>query len=190
MRPPLPVAHASVRQTISADDNGVAILTYDQAQDKARELNRQRVFHQAGIVVGPYTIRRAVEDYIAYLTDAGRAHTSAKTTANAHILPELGDIEVSDLTSERLRKWLAHVAATPVRRRTKGGSHRCSGEKPKTDKQVRARKSSANRTFSVLKAALNFAFDEKKVASNQAWGRRVQEVQGCGEQKGSVLGNR
>jgi integrase len=45
---------------------------------------------------------------------------------------------------------------------------------PTTDKEIRARKSSANRTFNVLKAGLNFAFDEKKVASNQAWGRRVK----------------
>jgi integrase len=157
-----------------SDANGITILTYDQAQDKARALNKQRVFHQAGIVDGPYTVRRAMDDYVAYLTDAGRSHKGAKATSEAHIVPELGDIEVGDLTSERLRKWLAHLAATPIRRRTKKGEAQVFAKKPTTDKEVRARKSSANRTFNVLKAALNFAFDEKKVASNWAWGRRVK----------------
>ena len=38
----------------------------------------------------------------------------------------------------------------------------------------RRRRSSANRVLTILKAALNHAYDEGKVASNDAWGRRVK----------------
>lgn len=157
-----------------SDANGITILTYDQAQEKARALSKQRVFNEAGVVDGAYTVRRAMDDYLEYLKNAGKAHKGAKATSDAHIVPELGDIEVTALTSERLRKWLTHLAAMPARRRTKKGELQQFGKKPSTDREIRSRKSSANRVFNVLRAALNFAFDEKKVMSNQAWGRRVK----------------
>lgn len=39
---------------------------------------------------------------------------------------------------------------------------------------LRRRRSSANRVLNILKAALNHAYDEKLVTSNDAWGRRVK----------------
>ena len=39
---------------------------------------------------------------------------------------------------------------------------------------MRRRRSSANRVLTILKAALNHAYDEQHVASNDAWGRRVK----------------
>ena len=38
-----------------------------------------------------------------------------------HILPDLGDLVVAELTAERLRRWLATMAATPAQTRSKGG---------------------------------------------------------------------
>ena len=38
----------------------------------------------------------------------------------------------------------------------------------------RRRRSTANRVLTILKAALNYAYDEKLVASNDAWGRRLK----------------
>ena len=170
-----------------SDANGISILTYDEAQDKARTLNKQRVFADAGVVDGPYTVARAMGDYCGYLKDAGKSFTGAQATANAHILPELGDIEVSDLTSERLRKWLAHLAASPIRRRTKKGEPQAFAKKPANDAQRRARQSSANRCFNVLKAALNFAFDEGKVGSNGAWGRQVKRFKSAESKRDRYL---
>ena len=40
------------------------------------------------------------------------------------------------------------------------------------DEQIRRRRVSANRYLSVLKSALNHAFDEGRVSSNLAWGSR------------------
>jgi hypothetical protein len=87
-----------------SDANGVSILSFDQAQEKARALNRQRVFHQAGVVDGPYTVRRAMDDYLEYLKNAGKSYKGTKSQIDAHILPVIGDVEVAELTSERLRR--------------------------------------------------------------------------------------
>jgi integrase len=45
---------------------------------------------------------------------------------------------------------------------------------PRTDEDVRRRRASANRVLTYLKAALNQAYDEKQVATNEAWGRRMR----------------
>jgi integrase len=39
---------------------------------------------------------------------------------------------------------------------------------------IRRRRSSANRVLTILKAALNHAYDEGRVSNNSAWGRRVK----------------
>jgi integrase len=170
-----------------SDANGVTILDYDQAQNKARALRKGRVFAEAGIVDGPYTVRRAIDDYVQYLKSSGKEHRGARVQADAHILPELGEVEVASLTSDRIRKWLADRANTPVRRRTAPGEPQNFHKKPTTDKELRARKSSANRTFNIFRAALNFAFDEKRVATNQAWGRRVKPFRGVESKRDRYL---
>jgi integrase len=151
------------------DADGVKVLTFDQAQRQARELMKRRAFAAAGVAEGPYTVRRAIDDYVTYLKASGKDHRWTQMRAAVHILPTLGDIEVEALTSERIRKWLSDLADTPARIRTKVGM-------PQRFRQseARPRKSSANRTFTILRAALNFAFDERKVSSNHAWGRRVK----------------
>jgi hypothetical protein len=105
----------------------------------------------------------------------GRTTTDdTHTLAKAFLLPTLGSTNVADLTSERLRQFLATLAATPARVRNKRGAppayHPVVNE--------RARRSSANRIFAILRAALNHAFDEKKVSSTAAWGRRVKPFRG------------
>lgn len=160
-----------------SDGNGVTILTYDQAQARARELMKRRAFTEAGILEGPYTVRHAIDDYIRFLEASGRDFKNAKTRASAVIVPALGDVEVSALTSDRLRKWLSDLARSPVRLRTAPGKP-LNFKVATTDKEIRARKSSANRVFNILRAALNHAFDERRVASNDAWGRRVKPFRG------------
>jgi integrase len=49
---------------------------------------------------------------------------------------------------------------------------------PAGEEEVRRRRASANRVLTHLKAALNHAFDERRVASNDAWGRRVKKFRG------------
>jgi integrase len=89
-----------------------------------------------------------------------------------HILPVLGDLVVSELTAEQLRRWLATMAAAPAQRRAKGNKPQYRPE-PTTDEEMRQRRASANRVLTMLKAALNHAYDEGHVANRDAWGRRL-----------------
>jgi integrase len=90
-----------------------------------------------------------------------------------HILPTLGDLVVEDLTAERLRKWLATIAATPPQTRPKNGEPQYKAE-PTTDEAIRARRATANRILNTLRAALNHAFDEGLVSNRDAWSRKLQ----------------
>ena len=76
-------------------------------------------------------------------------------------------------SSGELRGWLQEVAKAPARVRAKKGSgprFREVGEKD--EDTVRRRRASANRTLTILKASLNMAWREGKIASDDAW-RRV-----------------
>ena len=145
-----------------SDADGVRILTYDQAQAKARSLNKRRLFAEA-IEGGAYTVQRAIDDYLTFLQSSGKDHKIARHRAYAHIIPVLGDMEVAALTSARLRQWLSDVAQKRA---------------PRDEEEARRHKTSANRVLTILKAALNHAYDEKRVESNDAWGRRVKPFRG------------
>jgi integrase len=160
-----------------SDANGVSVLTFDQAQARAREMVTRRVFDEAGIVSGPYTVRAAMHDYIQSLKHSGKDYKGAQTRANALILPDLGDIEVASLTSKRLRRWLNHIAHKGARLRTAKGKPQ-KYRAISSEEQARARKTTANRTLTILKAALNHAYDEGRATSNDAWGRRVKPFRG------------
>jgi integrase len=122
---------------------------------------------------GPYTVNRACDDYLAYLENEGRPESAIKDARyriDAFIRPPLGAYEVAALQPEQLRRWRANLATVMPRLRTK----RLEKQKHRDVADDRARKASANRILTVLKATLNHAFDEKRVASNTAWGRRVK----------------
>ncbi|HUG62136.1 MAG TPA: site-specific integrase [Methylomirabilota bacterium] len=164
------IAHADDDHT---DANGETVLTYHQAVDKARELQATRTTG-GGDVTGPYTVRRAVDDYLT--AGAGKAsNRDARTRADALILPELGNVDVSMLTASRIRKWLADLASAAPRSRGRIGETETRYRDFDTDdpEAVRRRKATANRTLTILKAALNFAFREGKAASDREW-RRVE----------------
>jgi integrase len=90
------------------------------------------------------------------------------------ILPKLGSLEVASLTSQQLRAWVAWMAESPA---MNGGALGHDGRMV-DDERVRRRRVSANRMLAVLKAALNHCFDEGRVSSNSAWGRRVRKFRG------------
>lgn len=157
-----------------SDPDSVAVLSYWQAQSKARDRMVQRA-HTAAGKLGPYTVAAAMEDYLKFLETEGRgAHTvrDAHYRANALILPTLAQMEVSALTSERLRKWRDEQVKARPRVRTKKG-HPQKHRDIDGDDAKRARRASANRTWTVLRAALNHAFQNDMVSSDHAW-RKVK----------------
>jgi integrase len=141
--------------------DGVSILDYQQARAKAVELSMDEA-RPAGRI----TVQRVVADYIDMCAATGKNTATAESSAVCWILPKLGNHEVAGLTSAQLRHWVAWMVEAR------------DSESPLADEQLRRRRVSANRHLSVLKAALNHAFDEGRVSSNAAWGRRVKKFRG------------
>jgi integrase len=151
-----------------ASANGGSILNYEQAEAKARALvdaptNR----------VHRLTVRTALDRYVEFKRSAGQSTSDVLSRGWAHIIPPLGDLVVSELTPEVLRRWLATLAASPAQNRPKAGKLSFRPE-PKDDDDVRRRRASANRVLTMLKAALNHAYDEGHVPSRDAWGRKLK----------------
>ena len=164
----------SARPTTPWRPTKSSILDYDQAREKAVELSADETRP-----AGRLTVERAMVDYINYLAAEGKNTATAESSAVTHILPKLGNCEVANLTSSQLRQWVASVAEMPDQ--NQGNNTRVFKE------QVRRRQVSANRHLSVLKAALNHAFDEKRVSSNDAWGRRVKKFRNVASKRARYL---
>jgi integrase len=161
----------------TADDfstaNGVDVLNWQQAQEEARRLRDTRV--QAATGRGPFTVENAIKLYVAALEAEGRKTADTERRASAMILPSLGSEVVAALTTEKLRDWLTKLAAAPPRVRTaKGETQRYrKATDGDHDEAVRRRRSTANRHFAILRAALTHAWRERRVPSDEAW-RRVK----------------
>jgi integrase len=155
-----------------SDADGTIILSFAQAQDKARTHMVRRARSANGIG-GPLTVRSAVEGYLELLEANDRATVDARHRAKAHIDPTLGDVEVASLTTAMLAKWLAKLAKTLPRARTKPGKPQRYRTFDGSEEAIRRRKSSANRTWTILRAALNHAFRDGLVASDVTW-RKVK----------------
>ena len=155
------------------DADGATTLTWTQAQELARAW-WQQTERDGGRVVAPVTVATAIDDYlIDYRARLGKAEASMRRTINAHILPALGRIEVAKLTFKKIRDWRNGLANAPARLRTSTTSRVPNVRVAKGSDALRARRSTANRVLTVLKAALTYSFEEGKVPSDDAW-RRVK----------------
>jgi len=78
----------------TSDADGVAILSFAQAQAAARKWFSRLARDAAGIespAAGPYRVRDAISDYLAdYKRRGGKAFAATEIAVNAHILPALG----------------------------------------------------------------------------------------------------
>ena len=158
-----------------ADDatraDGADILSFEQAKAKGHAMVASPNDNGDG-KIERLTVRQAMHRYINYKHQKGQPVGDLISRSNVHILPALGDLVVSELTAEQLRRWLATMAAAPAQRRAKGNKPQYRSE-PTTNEEIRQRRASANRVLTMLKAALNHAYDECHVANRDAWGRRL-----------------
>lgn len=168
----------------SADDhaaaNGADVLTFAQAQRKALELEEQ-ARRDEGTITRPVTVSEAAEHYLSWFRQHRKSVKETEHTVNAHILPDLGTRRVSALKAPELRTWLNQIAERPARLRgSRLGTPRKFKAEPKTVDQKRARKATANRILSVLKAILNKAFQDGLVADDSEW-RKVLPFENADE---------
>jgi integrase len=158
------------------DADGITILSYEQAQARAVEWFQQQeksALEADGEIInnGSLTVSDALNAYFQNAERRGmKAVSRAIQSANAWIVQPLGSIEISKLTRAKIEKWLDSVAKSPRRLRTKPGKDSAFGAEPVTEEAKRARKASANRVLTILKAALNFALDRRLInSSNPCW---------------------
>jgi integrase len=154
-----------------ADANGMSSLSFDQAQERARAWLDERALDEGEGAQGPYLVKEAIADYEKdYQRRGGKALSHIKASINSHILPALGSLDVAKLTERRIEGWVDALAATQPRLRTKKGKAQRFKEIDLDDPEViRRRRHTANKVLTILKAALNLAFQKKKVRTNQAW---------------------
>lgn len=151
----------------SSDADGLAILSWKQACDAARKRASELAHAEAGVHRGKYTVTDCMADYLKLISKkTGTA--DLKNRIDVWILPPLGSIECSKLTAKKIRDWHESIATSPARVRGKPGAQ--PKFRPVTgDDHARRRKSTANRILTVLKAALNHAWREKKITSDAEW---------------------
>jgi integrase len=155
------------------DADGAEVLSFDEAQEKARAWFADRAREAAGlepVELAPYTVADAIKDYLAhYEARGGKDRDGTETVANARILPVLGKIDLATLTTKRIRDWHHDLAAAPARTRTGLGSKQRHRESEGDHDAKRRRQATANRVLTTLKAALNHAWHEGKIQTDAAW---------------------
>lgn len=143
-----------------ADADAETVLNYAQAHKAAlafAESPRVRAMR------ADPTVGEIVEQYLEHQQAHAKSAEATENKAEVHILPQLGQRRVSELTTDELRRWHANLARAPRGRRVARDA----------EPDPRPRKSSANRVLTVLKAALNFAYEQGLVRSDEVW-RRVK----------------
>jgi integrase len=159
-----------------ADADGIAVLDFRQAQAITREKQVEYVRFAKGFPArqdGPYTVRACVEEYLAFLESERKSALDARYRAEALIFPALGDIACAELTTGALRQWLGDAAIAAPRLRTRKGEPQRFKAVEEGAEQRRRRRAAANRVLTIVKAALNRAWREGKIPSDDAW-RRVE----------------
>lgn len=157
------------------DPDGVTILSFGQAQAKARDWFTGQGRKAAGLepaAAGPYKVKDAVAEYLDWYKAHRKAYYATKSTIDHHVLPDLGDIDITRLTTKKIQDWHRGIAASPAQLRSRKGG-KVNTRAIEGDDAQRKRKSTANRILTVLKAALNHAWHEGRIVNDTAW-RKVK----------------
>jgi len=103
-----------------------------------------------------YTLRNAVDDYVKHLeiNNSKQSSRDVKLRLNKHIPTRLLNTELSSLNTAQLK-------------RLHNGMVKMDGD----EEEERKSKDSANRVLAQLKAALNLAFRDGRIASDTEWNR-------------------
>jgi hypothetical protein len=172
----------------TADDydeaDGVAVLDYWTAQDRAKQVAR-RGKDQAAEAVTPKaietvtTLRSALDRYEADLRTRGGDEGNA-VRVRRHLADAMLDRPVADLSLNSLRAWRDSLTA---KRRRKPGD-----ETPDEQPGTPLAPSGVNRLCTALKAALNLAADlDPRIASRREWEQGLATIPGAEEARNIIL---
>lgn len=113
---------------------------------------------------GGETVADICEAYVEWLrSDRPKTADEFEATAAFHILPTLGTVSTSKWTTELWERWRNKIAASP--------RYHEGRDAPATEEERRARRASADRIWSRLRAALNRAYRTGRVSDNSSWTR-------------------
>lgn len=100
-----------------------------------------------------YTIRMAVNDYIAHLKihNSEDAAYRAQKQLYKHLIPKLGDIKLQSLKTVEFKKWRESLITT------------------RSDSKKAITKSTSNRILSSAKASFNIALENEHIHSDSGW---------------------
>jgi integrase/recombinase XerD len=176
-----------------ADDDrhadGHKILDFKQARMKALlwfespeflpiRTEAQEYHRTSQLIVCPigdrYTVAHAMHDFCVWKKEVSsdKAWRAATSRANTYIIPLLGGVPCENLTVQQCRSLLIHIEGSAVRRR--GGTSLTMVDPETLDPEIRRkRRITANNTYTEFRTALNIAYSEGKIASNNSW-RRVR----------------
>jgi integrase len=162
------------------DADKLTVFDFAQAQERARGFFTRKARELAGDAApddGPLTVAKALDAYFAERATPGakgfKGLAKDRASANVRILPSLGEVDVAKLTTKRIRDWHAALATAPKLTRASrfGKDRKATPIDPEDGDAARARRATANRTLTVLKATLNRAYQDGRIASADAWGK-------------------
>ena len=138
------------------DADGARILSWSQAQAAAQAWGKQQTGNE------PLTVAKACERYVAYLKarKSASAVREVEGRIKKHIDATLGKKLLSKLTTDQLQSWHEGLVR---------------GEE-ETEERRRKSRDTANRMLTILKAALNLAFNGGLVATDRPW-RRLKPLE-------------
>jgi integrase len=152
------------------DADGKEVLTFEQACDAARAAYKGEKSAGAKSLV---TVKDAVLAYLKYLKEQKATGRDTEYRANAFIIPQLGKFRLSELTTAQIYDWRDKLAATGARARASIGAKPKFKPMPSDAEGKRKRKSSVNKSLTILKAALNRAFRDGHINDDSVW-RKVK----------------
>jgi len=134
-----------------SDADGRAVLTFTQAQTAARDWHQKMTNLDAPRQAGTMTVADACESYLRYLIANGSRDIGRVKTI---IMPALGHRRIADLSRTELDDWKFSLVT--------------ADDQPDAERRSQ---DTANRVLTLLKAALNRAYDDDKngITSNRAW---------------------
>ena len=168
------------RELGAADDhrdaNGVDVLDYFQAQDKARQFADAHVAESVRDEAAEraelrrnMTVGEVAARYLDWYKLHRKAYRNTEIAIQAHVLPAFRDTPVTRLTTEEINDWRDGLANKPPRRRTKRSGKPAYGMADDSPEAKRRRKASVNRILTVFKAMLNRAKELGWIDADPVW---------------------